>query len=206
MLIPFSEILDRYTLLPQGVLHIGAWDGVEMEDYAKRGITNVVFIEAQKSIMPTLRNRIQPYPGAKALNYCVSDESDITFFNVTSNGQSSSLLGLGLHKFYYPDIKVVEQIPVVTTTVWNVFQQEKLNYNYDFVNIDTQGTELKIIKGMGSLITHVRCFYLEVNEFELYNGCCLVEEIDAYLEKFGFGRVETKWTGDHWGDAIYLKQ
>ena len=207
MLIPFRKILSTYNLKPKGILHIGAWDGIEMDDYAAEGITNVLFIEAQQSIFETLLGRIKPYSKAKALNYCVSDKNEVVLFNCTNNGQSSSFLELGEHAEIYPSIIVEKVIEVQALTVDNIFGIEKLNVSeYDFVNIDTQGSELKVLKGMLSIIPFVKCFYIEVNEKHLYKNCALVYEVDDFLALYGFIRIETKWTNDFWGDAIYLKK
>lgn len=211
MLIPLSEIVSKYNLKPKGILHVGAWDGIEMDDYAANGITNVVFIEAQKAIFPTLMGRVAPYPNARALHYCVSDKIEEVKFNVTNNGQSSSILELGTHKDVHPEVVVNETISMKAVTLEQIFLWEKLNSeDYDFVNMDIQGAELKAIKGMGELINKIKAFYLEVNEKELYKGCALIGEIDQYLKQFGFDRAETKWASQDnvlgWGDALYIRQ
>jgi len=52
----------------------------------------------------------------------------------------------------------------------------------------------------------VKYIYTEVNSDYVYKNCGLVSEIDEYLEKFGFSRVETSWCGSTgWGDAFYIK-
>lgn len=211
MLIPLSSILQKHNLQPKGILHVGAWDGMEMDDYAANGITNVIFIEAQKSIFPTLLGRIAPYPNVKAFNHCVSDRFENVKFNITNNGQSSSVFELGTHADVHPEVVVTEQIEMRTTTLSEIFLKENLNFgDYDFVNMDIQGAELKAIKGMGMLIHRVNAFYLEVNEKELYKGCALIGEVDEYLSRFGFERVETKWASQDnvlgWGDALYIKK
>ncbi len=207
MLIPFSEILSEFNLHPNGVLHIGAWDGIEMDDYAASGVTNVVFIEAQKSIMPTLLGRIKDYPNAKAFNYCVSDKNELVNFNVTSNGQSSSILPLGLHAEIYPSIVVSEVIEMQAYTVEQIFELNGLDKTaYSFVNCDIQGGELLAIKGMGDMINNIQCFYLEVNEKELYKGCPLAKDIEDYLSQYGFKKVKTKMTEHFWGDQTFIRQ
>jgi hypothetical protein len=43
---------------------------------------------------------------------------------------------------------------------------------------------------------------------ELYEGCCLIDELDEYLKSFGFERKITKLWDDGavgWGDALYIK-
>jgi FkbM family methyltransferase len=45
---------------------------------------------------------------------------------------------------------------------------------------------------------------LEVNNAYVYKNCALVHEIDDYLMKYNFKRIETKWTNENWGDALYI--
>ena len=47
--------------------------------------------------------------------------------------------------------------------------------------------------------------YTEINTNTLYKDCALVSEIDEYLSKYGFIRVETSMTPFEWGDALYIK-
>jgi hypothetical protein len=48
----------------------------------------------------------------------------------------------------------------------------------------------------------------EVNIEELYEGCCLIDDLDSYLLNFDFKRVKTiLWDNGSvgWGDALYIK-
>jgi len=58
----------------------------------------------------------------------------------------------------------------------------------------------------GDLLWNFGWAYVEVNTKPLYQGCALVGEIDDFLHKFGFLRMETKMTGAGWGDAIYQRK
>ena len=33
----------------------------------------------------------------------------------------------------------------------------------------------------------------------------MVNELDDFLKKYNFKRVETTWDGNTWGDAFYIK-
>lgn len=206
MLLNFNQILSDFNLKPKNVLHVGAWDGIEAVDYHNAGVEYALFIEAQFDIFSTLLARTAPF-GYEALNYCVSDRDEKVNFRVTSNGQSSSILELGTHSVMYPEITVVDEMVMNAKTIENIIFNHNINKEFDFVNMDIQGAELKAIKGMGDVIDHVDAFYLEVNKTEVYKGCALVGDIDKYLTPLGFTRVLTgHWIEDSWTDALYLRQ
>jgi hypothetical protein len=62
------------------------------------------------------------------------------------------------------------------------------------------------LRGATASLHHADALYLEVNIRELYKGCGLMHEIDAFLEVRGFRRVLTEMTKHGWGDALYLKK
>ena len=83
----------------------------------------------------------------------------------------------------------------------------KYDIDYNFLNLDIQGAELKALKGMEEYLDKVDYIYTEVNEDYVYKGCALVSELDEFLGKYGFTRVETSWAGNcKWGDAFYIKK
>jgi hypothetical protein len=74
------------------------------------------------------------------------------------------------------------------------------------MNIDVQGAELMVLQGATELLKHIDLIYTEVNIEEVYKGCCLMSDLDRFLEPFGFVRVTTKMTDWNWGDALYQKR
>jgi FkbM family methyltransferase len=207
MLIPFQHIISKYNVKPNGIIHIGAWDGGEMYDYTSEGIERVIFIEAQQAIMPTLRGRVKPYDTqAMALNYCLSNKTGMVDFMITNNGQSSSILNLKDHKAQHPEVVETQRIPMMAYTYVDMVRLECIpTKDYDFLNMDVQGAELLVLQGMSDLISAFKAIYLEVNEIELYEGCALLPQVDEYLTLHGFTRVEIKMTSHGWGDAFYIK-
>lgn len=208
MLIPFKEVLATYNLKPRGILHVGAHWGEEMVDYTEAGITNVTFVEARPDLVDYVRNRHEFKRGMRSLQACVSDVTgEMVEFNIASNSQSSSMLKFGSHSKYYPTITMTQTLRLPTITLKDLFAREKIDESVlDFVNLDIQGSELKALMGLGDLISKVVCLYTEVNEEHLYEGCALIGEIDKYVESHGMKRVAVKMTGDHWGDAAYIRK
>ena len=73
------------------------------------------------------------------------------------------------------------------------------------MNVDLQGAELRALEGAARTLEGVRYVYTEVNREPLYEGCALVGDLDRFLGERDFQRVVTKWTGAHWGDALYVR-
>jgi hypothetical protein len=91
-------------------------------------------------------------------------------------------------------------------TIDTFFQKNNLDMSqYNFWNLDIQGAELMAIKGGEHAILNADALYLEVNTEEVYKGCALMNELDEYLAKYGFKRINTKITEYGWGDALYIK-
>lgn len=209
MLIPIytvvSELKSR-SIQITGVFHIGAHTCEELPFYNQIGVSNdkIVWVDAIHTNVMRARERGIP----NVYSAVITDKDDDTVtFNISNNVQSSSVFELGTHAQAHPDIVYVDSVEMTTTTV-NTFLDSlpmdctKLN----FWNIDIQGAELLALKGASKYLAYVDVLYLEVNSKELYKGCALIHEIDAFLAEYKFSRIVTKMTPHGWGDAIYVKQ
>ena len=209
MLIPFEVIIKTHNIKPTGVLHVGANTGQEAGAYYKNGIEKSIWIEAIPSIFEQLKNNISLYKNAIAFNECVSDvDGQVVEFKITNNnGESSSMLELGRHKEFYPQVCVIERISCVTKRIDTIILENKIDMSeYDFLTMDLQGAELLALKGMTDNLHKVNFVYLEVNKDELYTNCARVEQLDAFLLEYKFKRLQTYWTGNNWGDAYYGRE
>lgn len=202
MLIDFNMV-KNYEITPVGVIHVGMHKAEEFPIYKKAGVKNVLFVEANKSLA---------YSYAPIDDDCitvhaaVSDKKEHIEFNITNNGESSSILELGDHAIIYPHIKYIESIKMTTVTLSDIFEITKLKYNcFNILNLDIQGAELKAMKGLKNW-DYIQAVFTEINYKEMYKGCALVEEIDEYLCNLGFKKVEEVDTGCGWGDALYIKK
>jgi FkbM family methyltransferase len=210
MLIPLSDLLNRYNIKPKGVLHVGGHYAEEAADYVQHDMKPMIFIEADPDCFKIMLERLQPFNNWLAINQCISDVEEDAVLNISSNeGQSSSILEFGTHSKAHPEVKFIGKKEVRTKRIDQIQILDPSGWQFedcDFLNIDVQGYELKVLKSMGDLLKNFQYAYIEVNKAELYKGCPMIQEIDAYLADFGFRRVEVKWAGNFgWGDAFYIK-
>ncbi len=210
MLIPFDQLFARHHIKAKGVLHLGANTGQEAETYDKLGIKRVIWVEALLDIYHDLWTSVKKYPGHVALCACLGERNgdEVTFRRANNGSQSSSYLEFGTHARSYPGTVFVEEIKMRTVRLDTLLFEHKLEIETGwFLNIDVQGAELQVLRGMGDLLYCFGWAYIEVNDREVYKGCALVHEIDEYLFKYGFVRKETKWMGTAgWGDSIFVRE
>lgn len=208
MLIPFSELFRRHGIRPAGVLHVGAHEGQEAEEYNKLGIPRVIWVEANPETFQKLNEHVGPMKGHLPMLACISDrDGQEVHFNVASNqGQSSSILPFGTHAIAHPNVRFVGKIRMVTSRLDTILEQNHIQFTDGwFLNIDLQGAELLALRGLGKLISHFNWAYIEVNEEHLYQGCPLVGEIDWFLALKGFTGADVKMTNWKWGDKLYIR-
>lgn len=202
MLILLDELVQKYGIQWRGVLHVGAHECEEIADYEKYlNRQCILWVEALPAKVQMLKRN---FPGLLIENAVVSDREEEVNFNVANNGQSSSMLEFGTHRTHHPQVDFIGCLRVQTQLLKNILCRYSIDYN--FLNLDIQGAELKALKGMEEYLSRVDYIYSEVNSDHVYRDCALVAEMDAYLEQFGFVRVETKWAENFgWGDAFYIR-
>lgn len=192
------KILNRLKRKPdfflkniKGLVHIGANEGQERTKYAEHDLS-VVWIEPIPEVFQKLQSNLKDFPKQKALELLVSDTDDKEYqFNVASNnGASSSILELGEHAELYPSISYTHQLTLKGTTLKTLIEREGWNNDhYQGLVLDTQGSELSILKSAGEELLMFRYIETEVADFASYKGCCTLVEMDAYLTGMGFKQV-----------------
>jgi len=183
-------------------LHIGAHNAEELEAYTKHSWNQVTWVEAQPDKIEYLKKKLPAHH--KLIEAAVWNESGISIdLKVMTNTESTSLLNLGTHASEHPNVTLNYQIPIKTQVLNDLIP---LNETPDLIALDIQGAELKALEGFGTRIRDVKWIYSEVNKDYLYEECCLVSDLDYYLEKYGFKRVATRWTYHGWGDALFVQK
>lgn len=197
----------------RGIVHIGANSGQELEAYLSKGIHNIVFIEPIKPVFEQLLKHVAIKAGEKKSHIrCINELLlDVTGKSVTmnitdNNGESSSVLPMKDHLTAHPDVKVTSQVQMDTWSYDDLADLHHIDPALNFLNIDTQGAELLILKGMGEKIKNFDYVYIEVNQKELYEGNPMLADIDQFMTEKGLERKELQMTDFGWGDALYVRK
>lgn len=207
MLIDFNFLIQKYSLNINGVIHAGAHHGQEYIYYKQNNINDIIFFEPVQSTFKVLQDNLKNDQNVICVNKALGSENKKTLIYTTPqhDGQSSSILEPHLHTQQYPNIKFTSQEEIEVIKLDDYMKENALGNNFNLLTMDVQGYELEILKGSTKTLEHVDYIYTEINTNYLYKNCVLVGELDEFLSKFNFRRVETNLTHVTWGDAFYLK-
>jgi len=196
-----------------GIIHIGAFCASEINQYRAYGLANTIFFEPQKNLCDLIQEKL--LPSERAYNLALGNESaELELYISKTEGGIKNGSGAS-SSFLKPKVHLTEHPSVIfdgTTEVCkirkldDVISSENININqYNFLAIDVQGYELKVLQGAVDTLPHIKYIIAEVNRDEVYEGCPMVEEIDEFLKSFNFHNVCTFWQSQSWGDALYVK-
>ena len=127
MLISLHELVKKYNIKLNGILHVGAHECEELKDYERYiSIDKILWIEALPGKVELCKSR---YPGINIENAIVSDKIEDVVFKVSNNGQSSSILDFGLHSQYHPEVHYITAVNGTTSLLKDILPKYNINYN-----------------------------------------------------------------------------
>jgi len=136
-------------------------------------------------------------------NLALSSAAGTMDFTVTGHAGMSSLLAFDPEAFdrflglkpgsaaWKKCLRAIDNRRVVATTADEWLQSQNLDH-VDFLKLDTQGTELEILKGAHEYLSKGRVSIIktEVSLQRIYREQCLFSDIDLHLRKLGYVFVD----------------
>lgn len=197
----------------QGVVHVGANTGQEAKIYSDQN-WKVLWVEPIPEIFEQLQSNIKNYPQQKAIKALITDvdNKEYSFNLANNNGESSSILDMKLHEKVWPSVTFENKIQLRSSTLPTLFKDNQLNIsNYDFLVMDTQGSELLVLKGAISMLSHFKYIKTEVSDFESYAGGSTVTDMESFLSSLGFHEYSRNKFAGHpqygnYYDIVYINK
>ena len=191
------QLIKQYN--PNSFLDIGANNGEYALDILKEFPTiKVLSIEANTSCESDLKN--------KNLNYiiaCPSDKKEVKTFYKTKLAETNT--GNSLYKenthLYTDEHLITEEIQ--TDTLDNILSGFK-DITFDFVKLDTQGSELDILKGATNILNGVKIIICETDIAKYNENCPKQEEIVEYLNSKSFKCLGSIY--NHYWNGVMVQQ
>lgn len=204
MLIPMSEIQERWGVNPRVVVHAGAHELQEAQAYSEAGAERVLWVEGDRDTVRKARaiavRRRDGVDHRVAHAMLASKSGETVTFHVTNNGQSSSIFPLGTHLQAHPEVVETATVEYVTRTLDEVADEFGF-MGADFLNCDVQAAEGEVLRGSPRLLESVQALVLEANIRELYRGGIMLPELDALINGYGFEVVELRTAGCRYEDC-----
>ena len=175
----------------KGVLHVGANTGQEAWIYAALGAP-VRWFEPIPDVFSRLETNISRHKDQIAFQELLSDTDGKTFqFNIANNdGESSSIFDLDAHKLMYPEVQFTRRMAITSTTLDRSIERHQIPTSFDTLIMDTQGSELLVLKGATLSLQNIRWIFLECSDFSAYKGGCTCSELAEFISQWGFREVK----------------
>lgn len=160
----------------------------------KCGLIRPVLFEPDPVEASSLR---QSYRSAIVIESALGDRTQTSDLNITRDSGRSSLRlpdldQLGGRYVSLGDYEVVSRVPITVTRLDELRDRFPIP---DFIKIDTQGSDLDVLKGAGELLPSLLCIEIEVQLVTQYMGQALFHEIYDYLQRRDFGLVAFRPNG-----------
>jgi len=197
-------VIQKFDINITGILHIGAHECQELDTYGQYvSSENILWIEAY----PPAYEKSKEIPGINIINELVSDVNGARkAFNIFNNTKLNSELKLIDSKEIARGHKIVDTRELISKTLKSIYSEYNIpSDKYNFLALDTQGTELSVLKGMGNLLNSFQSLFIEVNEKEIYEDCSRLSDIDEYMFSNGFERPYIRLINNY-GNALYVKK
>lgn len=202
------------------VLDIGGCEGEESIRYSRIFPFSTIYTfeplpENQKLITANIKK--YQVKNVDLVPKAVSDIDGNSQFNVSSGhpdhilneldwdfGNKSSSLLLPELTNNHSWLRFEKQINVETISLNSFFIANQID-EVDFVHMDVQGAELKVLEGAKDFITKIKAVWLEVAEIELYKSQPLKVDIERFMKQKGFYLIKSE-IDDLVGDQFYLNK
>jgi len=225
------KILEDHKISELTFVDVGAKDKLDFINELK-SITTLHAFEPNPDEYNKLKTRYNNnvFKGLHINKKGLSDYNGISEFNVTKHNSMSSLLDTDVENYekhfgnysefnsWRDNVKVEKKINVELLTIDSYFEN---NWNViDYLKIDTQGTELSILKGATKLLRDkkISVIKVEVSTIPIYKNQALFSEIDIFMRRHDYVLVDfiayrdeskliLKSQKSHYapsGDAIYV--
>ena len=181
---------------PKSILDIGAHTG-QFHGWSKRvwPDVGVFMIEANPL------NKLATVNGDSSLIAALGDEvREVTFYTRSDKPQTEGNSYYKEHNYW--DIpQLVQESKVMLKRLDDIFEDDAV---FDLIKVDTQGSELDILKGGENLVSRASAIILEVSYIEYNEGAPSQQETLDYMKEIGF--TQKMSIGEHYnGEEVVQK-
>ena len=179
---------DIYLRQTTGLIHVGGNVGQERDLYDFFNM-DVIWVEPIPEVFEELKSNISGFSKQRAYQRLLTDVdgAEYTFHVANNKGESSSLYELSKHRKMWPEVHYTHDLHLRSTTLAALVREERIELGrFQTLVMDTQGSEILVLKGAEEALSSFRFIKTEAADFEAYAGCCRADELTAFLRKHGY--------------------
>jgi FkbM family methyltransferase len=199
---------------PQGIVQVGASSGQELGEFLEYGIRRGVFIEPLPEPYQMLAAQCRRIPDFIAVNaLCTAHHGEAVDFYVASNGgQSSSTLKPMNHLAEFSFVRFDGKLRLVGHQLDAILEfvrqsgHEAACAGMNLLYMDTQGSELQVLKGASTTLKQVDYVISEVTRNQMYEGAPTLCELTGFLNQHDFALNNVNFNRQHHADALFIKR
>lgn len=197
---------------PRIIFEIGACQGEDTKFYLSAFSNSQIFaFEPLPANYQILKDVVLQNANGrgKAWELAVSDSRGEASFHVSSGSSRNSISrssSLFKPREQMPEshswLNFSNQVTVRTETM-DCFCEEHGIRRIDFIHMDVQGAELKVLNGAQKMLPHIGAIWMEVAFEPTYQGQPLESEVTGWMVRRGFRKIHQVGYGPE-GDALFL--
>ncbi|HEX7766248.1 MAG TPA: FkbM family methyltransferase [Nitrospira sp.] len=155
----------------------------KLYDHLFPNLEHIYLFEPIPELAEYLRRFELHDPRVKVFPYALSNDNTTRELFLTNNdGESSSLLRLGLHKQIFPHVHEVRAVHVPCRTLDRVIADHHL-HDPDLLLLDVQGAEYHILSSLSPrLKRRLLAIYVEASLEEVYTGAKNLDDLKGVLQ------------------------
>lgn len=184
-----SHLIHLLEDSPLRVLDVGARDSLLPHFLPVAARTEIFGFEPDELEVARLNAELKhaPWLRAHVFPYALGETRQQRPFYITRSSQTSSLLRPNSRDFDAGIWGIEREILIDTISLDDLNAQGTLEGAYDFIKVDTQGSELEILRsGEARVLPHILGIEIEVEFVQVYEDQPRFSEIELYLREQGF--------------------
>ena len=194
------------------ILEAGAYDGSDTLAWSKLlPEAKIYAFEPEPMAYKKLKDKVKKCTNVIPYNKALNDISGEVTFYVSQNGNdtegtfSSSLLKPKEHINVCPHIKFEKQIKVKAINLDDWAKKNNIE-KIDFLWIDMQGAEFKVLQAAPLILKTVKVIFSEVSLKEMYEGTPLYNQFKTWLQTKGFTVKKEELLHEDMGNVLFVKK